>query len=294
MKAKVFANTALSTCLLLGLANCGGVVTEGSAGSELADVLGDAMGSADEALASAALLMNATQAPTLSQRMWRQASKALLPLAQIMGSCSSSGVSSCSSGVATLSYSSCTLGPLTLDGEVTFDFSDNDCELNNGDHVRRIPDFEITGRNGGTLGVTVFNPSSSGQKLTRVSGSYDYEVSGLRRYFTSASGGRTVNYTIQTESKITITGLTRDSRRMTGGTLKIIDNIDGSETSITPSAVRWSSTCTCATGGSWIGQTVLDSGASEDFTLTITSCGNATMTKGSEESSVELERCIGS
>lgn len=296
MKAKFFANTLFSSCLLIGLANCGGAGGgEQPAGQELAHVLGDAMGSADEALGSASSVLN-SRVPTLSEKLWTQASKALIPFAQIMGTCDSTSVSSCSSGVATRTYDSCTFGSLTLNGGVIYEFSDTDCELgNNNDSVRRVPDFEISGRNGGTIGVSVFNPSSSGQKLTRSSSTtYDYEVSGLRRYFTDSSSNLTVNYTIQTVSDITITGLLRANRRMTGGTLKITDNITGSETEITPSAVKWSSTCTCASSGSWIGQTTSDTGVTEDFTLTMTSCGQATMKKGTEESSVELERCIGS
>jgi hypothetical protein len=267
----------------------------GAQDAELAHSLGDIMGSADESLSRSTL---ALRRPPLGlpESLWAQASQWLIPLAEAAGAnCYQQALSACSSNERSLTYESCKLGPLVLLGKVTFKFAGgSSCALSvDDDFVRRIPDYTVTGRQGGVLGVTVFDAATAGQKIVRKSAStYSYSITGLRRYFDDPAQERLVDLSFRTTSDMQITGSTRATRRMTGGTLEITNNIDGSVISLSPNALRWSSTCSCPTSGSWVGQIVDAENMTTDFVVTLESCGSAEVKRGDETSSVSLERCV--
>jgi hypothetical protein len=263
----------LSLGSLLFLSACGGLAGE-SGDSELAHTIGDVMSGADEG--------------------FNGAGAALLSANAVASTCASVSPTACSGSQRTLTYSGCTVGPLSLTGTVTFYFSGaSACSLgSNTDFVRRVPDFSISGRSGGTLRVGVNNTSSGGQTITRVSAStYTYEVSGLRRIFVDASNNVIANFGVSTTTAITISGATRATRRMMGGTLKITNNLDNSVISLSPDSLKWNSSCNCPVSGSWVGQRVDSSNLTSDVEMEITGCGAATLTVGAESSSVSLERC---
>jgi hypothetical protein len=277
MKAKFVGSGYLSMALLGLVAACGGEgASVGTTNNEIAHALGDLMGAADESLSRSIVVSGAVSA-----------------LAG--GSCYSASYSDCSSNERTLTYDQCVFGPLTLSGEVKFVFSSgSSCTINsNTDFIRRVPNFELVGRSGGKVGVVTYNPTSSGQTVTKTgTSSYSYQVSGVRRYFENSSGTRTVDIAVSTTSAIQISGTTRATRQMTGGTLLVTDNLDGSTVSLTPDSLRWTARCSCPTSGSWIGQKTDASGVVQDFGITLSGCGKAEVTVGADVASITLERCI--
>jgi len=273
MIEKLGSRTPILFFLAISLWGCGEAGGGlGETNMELAHVLGDAMGSVDE---------------TLSRSMLT-----VVPMAG--GGCYQATYSSCTDDERNVTYDACSLGSLTLSGEVSFVFTNGSgCSLSvNGESVRRVPDFEIQGRSGGKVGVVTFNPTSSGQTITRVaSGSYTYSVSGLRRYFENSNGERVTDLTVRTTEDIEVTGTTRATRQMLGGTLEVLNNLDDSKLLISPDALQWTSTCTCATSGSWVGQVVDSEGGTSDFVVKILGCGSAQITTPETTSTLTLERC---
>lgn len=278
MKAKIFGRGSWALGLLALLTACGGELPSiGGANTEIVHAVGDLMGAADESLSQSTLTSIAVSAFASS-------------------SCYSTSFSPCSSNQRTLTYSQCTFGSLTLSGEVQFVFAGgSNCSVDSSsEFVRRVPDFEIVGRSGGTVGVVTLNPSSGGQTITNTgSSTYSYQVSGIRRYFEDSNSTRTVDISVNTTTAIQISGSTRATRQMSGGTLVVSDNLDGSSVSMSPNALRWTSRCSCATSGSWIGQKTDATGLVQDFVVELTGCGTANVTVGVDEASIKLERCIG-
>ncbi len=199
---------------------------------------------------------------------------------------------SCSSNVLTRDFSGCSVGAATLSGTVTLTWggSSSNCGLTTaGDTITRSPNFTITGRRGATL--TVSKTGTVGQRLTWSSGTgtskvFSFTNDGIRRVFTL---GASLDYTSQTTSAITVTGTRRSSRTMSGGTLRVTNNTTSVTCDYSPTDVAWSSTCNCASSGSWTGSC----SDGKTTSISITGCGTANVTLGSDTQSVVFDRCYG-
>jgi hypothetical protein len=210
----------------------------------------------------------------------------LYPKAQAVA-CKDTAFTACNgSSQKVRDLSGCTINGATFTGDVTLQFSDAACVLNsNGDTVDREPNFTVTGRRGAVLTVSKVG---NGQRITRGATASDFTFSndGIRRVFTLAS--RTLfDYTTSTTSDITVTGSSRSDRVMTGGQLRVTNNDSGVSCNYAPSNVTWTSSCNCATSGSWAG-TCSDG---KTTSVVITGCGTGSITIGEDTEALSFDRC---
>ncbi len=262
---------------------------------ELARTVGDAMAGIDEAGGASGELSlqtprNGSSSPNMLA-IWKR----LMPEAHA-ATCYGQGYSACTANFMQRNFGGCTLaGAYVLTGTVdlTWVGSAVSCTLTGtGGSIRRSPNFTLAGGAGGTLSVT--KSGSLGQVLTWVSGSgtnkvFNYENDGIRRIITS--GGRSVvDLTTTTTTAITVIGTRRSGRSLSGGTLRLTNNLTGESCTMTPQNVQWSAGCTCASSGTWSGSC----SSTGSFALSITSCGGGIVTYNGQNRSVSLDRCVGS
>lgn len=198
-----------------------------------------------------------------------------------------SGSSPC---VLTRDFGGCTVGFGTFTGNVALSFSGATCKLaSNGQTVTRVPSFQVTGLRGATLAVSVpAGASPAGQQITRVSiTDYTFVNGGIQRVFTSSTGSTLFDFTTTTTQAIGISGAIRATRVMSGGSLRVTNNVSGLVCDYTPSNVTWSSTCNCAVSGAWGGS--CSDGTTSN--LSLTGCGTGTFTVGGETADVNFDRC---
>lgn len=220
--------------------------------------------------------------------------RSLINEAQAASCFVASSFSSCNDNVVVHSFDNCTLLLAKFDGSVKFTWGGDstDCELQSeGDTITREPNITVTGLRGAELAIT---NSGTGQKLTWNSGTGDDKVfkfsnSGIRRKFTSAGNVVVLDFTTSTTSDITVTGTKRSNRVLDGGELKVVNNKTDFSCNYTPDNVKWSSTCNCATSGTWTGTCSNDS----ETKLKITGCGKGDLTIDGDTSEVEFDHCIG-
>lgn len=212
-------------------------------------------------------------------------------------SCSGYGFGSCSSNVVTRTFGGCTVGAATFSGTVTFTWGGASaaCTLTAAnDTITRVPSFTVTGRRGATL--TVSKSGSVGQRITWSSGTgtskvFSFSNDGIRRVFADSAGTTTFDYTTATTSAITVTGTSRSNRVLSGGSLRVTDNLTGGTCDFVPTAVTWNaSTCNCPVSGSWAG--TCSDGSSNS--LTLTGCGTGTLVIGSSSQDITFDRCASS
>ena len=208
--------------------------------------------------------------------------------------CSGSGFASCSGSTIVRSFAGCTVGTAVFSGDVTLTWSNGNtgCSIvaTPGARITRVPNFTVTGRRSASL--TVSKTGSIGQQIELVTAAGTNSVTrfsndGINRTF---SVGSTVlfNQTTATSGDITITGTTRASRVMNGGSLNVTNNINATVCNYVPTNVTWAGTsCNCPVSGSWSGS--CNNGKS--VTLEITGCGTANYTEGSDTQAVSFDRC---
>lgn len=203
--------------------------------------------------------------------------------------------SSATNGSITKTFNNCSIGTASLSGDITFAWTANgtQCAMDSlNEEVERKPNFVLTGRRGATL--TVSTPNLNGQKLklTSLNGGgvnrvFEFTNGGIKRKFTAGSNTLFDN-TTTTNSAITITGSDRNNRVMTGGSLRVANNLTSVTCDYVPTNVTWAgTTCNCPTSGSWSG--TCSNGRST--TLNITGCGTGSYTEGSDTVSVVFDRC---
>jgi hypothetical protein len=256
--------------------------------------VGEVMASADEAAnggTTTAMLVPVFRTPdALRGPIWRRAAASLLPSASA-AACYPFTFSSCASGVRTETFSDCSFGPATVDGSVTFTFSDAAaCSLGaTGDAVNRTANFTISGPYGGTLAVT---SPGGGQTLTRTASGFDFAVPGLERVLTGPRGTVLFDFGTETTTPLSITGSSRADFAIVSGTLVVTHHEAGYSVSLTPNDLAWAPTCNCAVSGSLTG-TVSGGGRADgkSATVTITGCGTADVTVDGDTESVTLDRC---
>jgi len=306
----------ISVSALIFMSSCRGPVvsdpTVFATNVELAQQVGDSMSSVDEASGSVgnfALMkeINAIEKSAEKSIALFENKKTKTPRNFLFSSelnpfiitpanaitCFGNGFSACSSSAITRTFNNCTVGAATFSGSVNMTFSGPTaptCKLQAaGDTVVRNPAFTISL---GSANISVSKTGVNGQTLSWVSGAVANKVfslanDGIRRTLSIAS---VLKYDVTTliTSPITVTGSDRTNRIMNGGTLRLQNNLTTEQCDIVPSNVTWvGGTCTCATSGSWSG-TCQTRGA---FTMTITGCGTANLTIGTETSAVTLNRC---
>jgi hypothetical protein len=278
----------------------------------MAQQISDVMSSVDEAAGSGGnfALIHQIESSKKSLQAFQQNNsslkmnilKKLLPEATAT-TCFGNGFATCTANSITRTFSSCSYGSATLTGTVVLDFSgptQATCKLSAAsDAMKRNPNFTVTYN---SASIAVSKTGTNGEVYTYVSGSAGNKVlsltnDGLRRVVTVDSvvmydKTTTTLNSSSVSSPITVTGSDRTNRVLNGGTIRLQDNLSGGERChISPSAVTWSGgTCTCATSGTWSGTCENKGG----FTLSITGCGTATLTVGTETSNVTLSRCVGS
>ncbi len=98
-----------------------------------------------------------------------------------------------------------------------------------------------------------------------------------------------LDFTTTTTAEITVTGTKRSNRVLDGGELKVVNNRTDASCTFTPDNVKWSSTCNCATSGSWSG--TCSNGT--DVDLEITGCGTGDLTIEGDTFEVKFDHCIG-
>ena len=289
---------------------CGKSTDDASAAiEETAQQIGDVMASIDEAGGSSgniASLQNSIQktferyAPEEVPHPSMVAS-IVIPKAEA-ASCftvpSGTSYTSCSSstnGSITKTFNNCSIGTASLSGDVTFVWTAAgvQCAMDNlNEQIERKPNFVLTGRRGATLAVTTPNANGQIVKLTNLNGGganriFEFTNGGVKRKFTT--GGNTLfDNTTTTTSPITITGSDRNSRILTGGSLRVTNNLTSVTCDYVPTNVTWAgAACNCPTSGSWSG--TCSNG--KTATLSITGCGSGSYTEGGENVSVVFDRC---
>ena len=154
-----------------------------------------------------------------------------------------------------------------------------------GATVSRAPQFTATGRRGATL--TVSKTGTYGQKITKTGAdTFTFSNDGIKRVF-AAAGATLFDFTTTTTADIGITGTARTGRIISGGTLRVANNLTGGTCDYSPTAVTWAASCNCAVSGSWSGSC----SDGKTSTMTITGCGTATLTVGADSESFTFDRC---
>lgn len=217
-------------------------------------------------------------------------------------SCFGSGFGSCSSPSMTVTrnFNNCTVNTATLSGDVTLRWigsSVTTCAYGGvSDTLVRSPNFNLTGRRGATLSVT--KAGTYGQRLTLTAGYpinsssvFSFSSDGINRKFTTTTGSILYDQTTSTSGTLTVTGNSRSNRVITstgGASIKVVNNLTSVVCNYTPTNVTWNTTaCNCPTQGSWSG-TCSDG---KSATLTLTGCGSATYTEGTDSVSLSFDRC---
>jgi hypothetical protein len=281
--------------MILTLASCGKKTSSSADIEEAAQQVGDVAASIDEAGGSGGAIAMLEPGTDRTFKRYGYGPAPLhfgIPTANA-ATCGAATFGSCTSNTLTRTYGGCTVGGGTFSGTVTLTWggTSSNCTLGAAnDTITRVPNFTVTGRRGATL--TVSKTGSIGQRLTWVSGTgsskvFSFSNDGIRRAFT-ASGTTLFDHTTSTVSAITVTGTSRSSRTLSGGTLRTTNNVSGLTCDFVPSSVSWSTGCNCPVSGSW--SATCSDGTSS--TLTHTGCGTANFTLGADSTAVTFDRCL--
>jgi hypothetical protein len=305
MMIKSRTKKAVILCLMILTVGSGCKKNEEAAAAadvqETAQQVGDVMASVDESGGNSGTIasFDARSVENTFERFapgtydHRSVAQLMMPQAQAAACTATNNFSSCSSNVITRTFGGCTVGSATFNGTVTLTWggASTGCVMAAAnDHVTRVPNFTVTGRRSATLTVT--KTATVGQRVTWTSGSgasrvMSFTNDGINRKFT-LSGTTLFDQTTSVTSAITVTGTSRTSRVMNGGTLQVVNNLTSVTCSFSPTNVTWTGgTCNCPTSGSWSG-TCTDG---KSVTLDISGCGTANYTEGSTTTSVSFDRC---
>lgn len=211
-----------------------------------------------------------------------------------MATCYGNGFGACASNVVLRNFPSCTTGPFTYTGTVTLAWGGSSaaCTMTTiGDYVTRNPNYQSTGSRNGLMSSFKDSGAAIGEQLTWSSGTanrvYTYTNTGIRRTI-AVNGTLYYDATLTSVAPLTVNGQNRSGRTMSGGLLKILNNMQGGICTVSPQNVKWNDpNCTCASAGSWQG-TCADGSL---FRMDMLGCGMAQMTMSNYSESVQLDRC---
>jgi hypothetical protein len=284
MKANGIGQVLLAACTAASLTACG----SGNDEDQIGQMSGDAMANFDDASQGGSFAAFLRTPGPLKAPAWERAFSALIPEAYA-ASCTSVTFGQCSAGVRTRTFSGCNVGSLLVSGTVTLTFSDPLCGMTRpGASVTRNAAVTFAGPNGGTYDIT---SPGGGQTITvnPAANGFSYSVGGIDRVATRPNGDPLFDISSSTTQDIGVTGTTRQTRVMNGGTLEVVHNLRKYTVDLTPGAVTWNGTCNCAVSGSWSG--TASGTVSGSFAVDITGCGTATVTVNGNSQPVELDRC---
>jgi hypothetical protein len=285
----------VATALALVVTSCrkgDGVADQGQIGA----AVGEVMASADESAQSGSTTAMLPAAPVLRMPAelrppaWRRVLDALAPIAPARAaSCLPITYSTCSAGVRTATFNSCTVGAITVDGSIDLTFSDTAaCNVATvGDSVNRTGSLTLSA----TAGSLAITAPGGGQTLTRTATGFTFAVPGMERVLTLASGRTLFDISTATTSPLVINGSSRADMAIVGGTLVITHNLAGYAVSLTPDNLTWTPACNCASSGSLTGTVTSGKDAGKSASVTITGCGTADVTIDGDTESVTLDRC---
>ena len=295
----------LTTSMMLFGCKKAEVTTSAADIQETAQQIGDVMASVDESGGSTGSIASMKDTERM-QNSVRQSfarfapgelkenivAKLFLPEAQA-ASCAGAGFALCSGRQIVRSFGGCTVGAAVFSGDVTLTWSSGGalCGMGvAGSRIDRVPNFTVTGRRGASLAVS--KTGTIGQRIQLVvaagaSSVVNLSNDGINRIF---SIGSTIlfNQTTATSGDITVTGTSRTSRVMNGGSLNVTNNLTSVVCNYVPTNVTWAGgTCNCPTSGSWSGSC----SNGKTTTLDITGCGTANYSEGSDTEAVTFDRC---
>lgn len=299
MNKNVFLKISMLISLTF-LVSCGAAVEDTNvvrAEDQISQQVGDLMASIDEAGTSSGViafnefdgaqksLQKIAGLPDKSYKL-----SLFMPEASA-ASCFGAGFSSCTSNEILRTYGNCSVGNYSFSGTVRYTWgTSTNCVMNgNGSTIKRNPNFTISHSTGAS--ISVIKTGTNGQMLTRTSaGIFDLSNDGIRRNVVK-DGITVYDMTTTITSPITVTGASRSSRTITGGTLHLASGITSVTCDLQPTGVAWvGTTCTCPTQGYWQG-TCSDTGS---FRVTITSCGQGTVSVSGTTRDITFDRCTGS
>lgn len=211
------------------------------------------------------------------------------PLLQSGGACFLNAIlSGCAEKTRTRTFDNCTIGLVnTLNGTVTLSFSEAGCTMSAaGNSVTRTADFTLTAPRG-TLTVSA---PGGGQVITKTADGFTYRVGGMKRVLKTSAGTTVADVETKTLSDITVTGTSRATRVMNGGSIEIKHVTRNYIATLTPNNLTWSAGCVCAVSGTLTG-TVTGAQSSDDVVVEITGCGTAKITANGISEDVKLDRC---
>jgi hypothetical protein len=209
--------------------------------------------------------------------------------------CSATTFSACSGNQIVRTFGGCTTYDAIYRGTVTLTWGGASAACHPtaaGDTITRDPEYTITGPKGGTFLVT--KSGAIGERITlsdfaaTATRTQTFSSDGIRRVVKTPAGDTIYDYTHSTVSAVTVTGTSRTGRTMTGGTVRVLNNLTGSSCDYSPTAVTWTAGCNCPTSGSWAGS--CSDGRSSN--LQITGCGTGSVTLGSVTKTVRFDRCL--
>jgi len=285
----------MGACVLVSIAGCKNKESASSPADSMAQQIGDAMVSIDEAGGSDGGYAFLKREQKIIARYSRVSAvqalmDELVPRADAASCLVTNTWGNCLSNVVVRDFQGCAYLGATFSGTITYSFSDatvdNTCSISaNGHYVTRHPSFTITGSQGAAFAVS--KTGTNGQKIERTgAAAYNFTNDGIRRILTY--GGTTwADFTTTTTSAIGISGANRSGRTANGGALRVSNNLTGVTCDFAPSGVTWGSTCNCATSGNWSAS--CSNGASAS--LAITGCGTGTFVFAGESSSVVMDQC---
>ena len=303
MKTKLI----LIMCLAFAFGCNKEAIDDGSDIQESAQQIGDVMASIDESGGGSGAIAQMQFENSLQKMLARYApddtpargalAQLALPVAEAT-SCYGFGFGSCGGASGTTivrNFNNCTVSSASLSGDVTLVWGGgaSACSLTSpGQHITRVPNFTLSGRRGATLSVT--KTGTIGQRLTWASGTgtskvFNFSNDGINRKFTATNSTVFYDQTTTVSGTITVTGTTRASRVINGGgSLVVTNNLTANVCTYTPTNVTWDTpTCTCPTQGYWSGSCA----DGKSTTLTLTGCGVANYTEGSETVALSFDRC---
>lgn len=285
---------AVAVCCLTAALGCNSGTNSGNTDGQeqVAQSAGESMASLDEMNRDTLfglITPNLQRRPEFQPPWHQRAVEWMLPSAHA-AACTTLAFSSCLSGVRTLDLDACTLGGITLDGTVELSFSDTlGCLLGTvGTTITRTADFTLSA-NGVTVAVT---SEGGGQQITRTANGFTYRELGVRRVGTGANGTVLFDVSTRTTADVTVTGTSRATRVVSGGTLVIEHNVRDYTVSLTPDAVSWTANCNCPTSGTLSGS--VSGSVTGTALVTFTGCGTANVDWNGTTASVQLDRCFGS
>jgi hypothetical protein len=281
---KTIATLAVATLMLAG---CGGMTTDDV--EETGHAAADVFASYDEGTSVTGMAWNVPlYRPSFDRTLLDRTLDLALPSAWA-AACWKEDFSACTNSERVRTFDHCALGPFSLDGSVTLDFSSATCAipLAVGDTITRHANFTLNGRRNSALTVS---DEGGGQMIAKTADGWTYSVPGMHRVMTDAKGTKLFDISTRTTSDIVISGgLTRKSRVLVSGTLEIVHNLAGFTVDLTPADLTWDGTCNCPVSGKLTGTaTGKRTGTAE---IVITGCGTGTVTIGADTTTVNFDRC---